>query len=291
MTNIALGRGTTPHTYSELNSAIASINQNFVDGTTAGTFLLAPGVTMCNGTLETSVASSAVSSLLAQGYRLGSCSNSCIGSNPSFPAPAPCESLVITFNGDFFSEIENTWSLTDLTSGVVLQAPTAIRAVTPDTFTFCVDPTHCYDLDIQDIFGDGFFYGGNYSVTYMGQTITSNFVDPSYGPMFSENQTIGTCSSQKRAEVEMDNVELTGYPNPFRTEATIEFRLPEADHVTLEVYSMTGQRVATLFNGNVPANVQQSVKFNGSNLNSGFYIYKLRSDSGLSKEGKLVLQK
>lgn len=69
------------------------------------------------------------------------------------------------------------------------------------------------------------------------------------------------------------------YPNPFNPSTTIRFELPEATSVSLEVYSVTGQRVATLVDGDLPAGMHQAV-FNANGLASGMYIYRLQTPQG-----------
>ncbi len=66
------------------------------------------------------------------------------------------------------------------------------------------------------------------------------------------------------------------YPNPFNPTTEIEFSLEKAGQTTLSVYNMLGQEVATLISGDMKAGVHK-VAFDGSNLSSGVYIYKLVS--------------
>ncbi|MDP1678091.1 MAG: SGNH/GDSL hydrolase family protein [Bacteroidota bacterium] len=68
------------------------------------------------------------------------------------------------------------------------------------------------------------------------------------------------------------------YPNPFNPETTIQYSIPVASNVVLKVYNMLGQEVATLVNGSVAVG-NYNVKFDGSHLSSGVYIYRLQSES------------
>jgi len=79
------------------------------------------------------------------------------------------------------------------------------------------------------------------------------------------------------------------YPNPFNPSTTISFSIPEKHFVTLSVYDITGQKVATLIDKSMNAG-SHSVIFDGSNLGSGVYLYKLES-KGFSKTGKMLLIK
>ncbi len=78
-------------------------------------------------------------------------------------------------------------------------------------------------------------------------------------------------------------------PNPFNPVTTISYSLVEPGHVTLTIFNISGQRVATLVNGNVPAG-QHSASFNGDGLASGIYFYRLDSPA-FSSNGKMLLMK
>lgn len=68
------------------------------------------------------------------------------------------------------------------------------------------------------------------------------------------------------------------YPNPFNPTTNITYQVPKQSRVTLKVYNVLGQLVATLVNG-VRAKGQYTVTFNGSGLASGVYIYRLTAGS------------
>jgi hypothetical protein len=64
------------------------------------------------------------------------------------------------------------------------------------------------------------------------------------------------------------------YPNPFNAHTAIRFAVPADCHVTLDVYNILGQEVASLFDENVAAGYY-SVNWNATSLPSGAYFYKL----------------
>jgi len=66
------------------------------------------------------------------------------------------------------------------------------------------------------------------------------------------------------------------YPNPFNPETTIKFSLPKAGYVNLQVYNILGKSVATLVDKNIVAG-EYTVKFNGTDLPSGPYFYRLQT--------------
>ncbi|MDQ3022597.1 MAG: T9SS type A sorting domain-containing protein [Bacteroidota bacterium] len=64
------------------------------------------------------------------------------------------------------------------------------------------------------------------------------------------------------------------YPNPFNPSTTIKYNISESGFVNLSVYNSLGKEVRNLINSNVNAG-SYSIDFNGSELNSGVYFYKL----------------
>lgn len=82
---------------------------------------------------------------------------------------------------------------------------------------------------------------------------------------------------------------MQNYPNPFNPSTIIMFTVPQLSPVKLEVYDLTGKKIATLVNESKKAG-QHMVYFNGSHLGSGMYIYKLVV-AGQTKVRKMVLLK
>jgi hypothetical protein len=82
---------------------------------------------------------------------------------------------------------------------------------------------------------------------------------------------------------------LGNNPNPFNPSTVIGFVLPEAAHVQLAVYDLSGREIAVLVNEITPAGRHQAV-FNGKHLSSGIYVYRLQS-SGQLLNGKMLLMK
>jgi len=68
------------------------------------------------------------------------------------------------------------------------------------------------------------------------------------------------------------------YPNPFNPSTNLEFRISNLEFVSLKVYDIAGKEVATLVNEIKPAGRYQ-VKFDGSNLGTGVYFYKIEAGS------------
>ena len=79
------------------------------------------------------------------------------------------------------------------------------------------------------------------------------------------------------------------YPNPFNPSTTIKYELPKASHVSLTVYDVLGRQVSVLVNEKRDAGSYE-VKFNGSNLASGVYFYRLQAGSYVDTKKLLLLR-
>ena len=79
------------------------------------------------------------------------------------------------------------------------------------------------------------------------------------------------------------------YPNPFNPTTTIGYEVPFTSKVSLKVYNVLGQEVATLFEGVRQAGYYKA-SFNGSNLTSGVYFYRLTANNFVATK-KLMLMK
>ncbi len=79
------------------------------------------------------------------------------------------------------------------------------------------------------------------------------------------------------------------YPNPFNPSTTIEYSLSRSGAVSLKIYNILGQEVATLVNGFQSAGSYRAV-FNASHLSSGVYFYRLHTGD-VTQTQKMVLMK
>ena len=79
------------------------------------------------------------------------------------------------------------------------------------------------------------------------------------------------------------------YPNPFNPTTHLKFGIGDLGFVSLKVYDLLGKEVATLVNEKLSPG-SYSVEFDGSNLSSGMYFYKLTSN-GFSEVKKMTFLK
>ena len=79
------------------------------------------------------------------------------------------------------------------------------------------------------------------------------------------------------------------YPNPFNPATVISYSIPRLGHVSLKVYDILGNKVATLEDG-VQSPGAHEVVFNAARLASGVYFYRLNA-GGFTQTKKLMLLK
>ncbi len=83
-------------------------------------------------------------------------------------------------------------------------------------------------------------------------------------------------------------------PNPFNPTTTIEFDLPRASHVKLDVFNILGQKVARIIDNDLSAG-HHAVNFNskdasGQELATGIYLYKLQAGDFAETKKMLLLK-
>jgi hypothetical protein len=81
------------------------------------------------------------------------------------------------------------------------------------------------------------------------------------------------------------------YPNPFNPSTIIEFGLPKGGNTTLTIYDITGREVDKIINNVHLAAGTYKYSFNGSNLSSGIYFYRLEMDGTAVDVKKMMLIK
>jgi hypothetical protein len=77
------------------------------------------------------------------------------------------------------------------------------------------------------------------------------------------------------------------YPNPFNPTTNIQFDLNQPMIVTLKIYNILGQEVATLFDHEQLSDGNQEVQFNGSNVASGVYFYRIIAEPIADDDGTI----
>ncbi len=82
---------------------------------------------------------------------------------------------------------------------------------------------------------------------------------------------------------------MQNYPNPFDRSTTIRYRLPENGPVTLQVYDVLGNKVATLINEEQTAGLHM-IDFDASGLKCGVYYYTIRFNGEVRTNAMMLAQ-
>lgn len=80
------------------------------------------------------------------------------------------------------------------------------------------------------------------------------------------------------------------FPNPFNPTTNINFSIPNTGNVSLKVYDILGNEVASLLNNERLSAGKYKIDFNASSLSSGIYYYTLRTNN-FSDTKKMLLVK
>ncbi len=79
------------------------------------------------------------------------------------------------------------------------------------------------------------------------------------------------------------------FPNPFNPSTKIKFKLPQKGFVSLKVYDILGKEVAEVISSELEAG-SHTINFNGDDLSSGIYIYRLSYGALIQARAMLLLK-
>jgi len=116
-----------------------------------------------------------------------------------------------------------------------------------------------------------------------------DFVSASHSIMYKWVGTILNVTEGKGENVPHQCELFQNYPNPFNPATTIEFALPQSAFVTLKIYNLLGEEVATLVAEQRAAGIHR-LNWDARGLASGVYLYRLEADSFVQTE-KLILMR
>jgi hypothetical protein len=88
----------------------------------------------------------------------------------------------------------------------------------------------------------------------------------------------------------LNNFELQqNYPNPFNPSTSIQYAIASRQFVTIKIYDVLGNEIATLVNEEKVAGIYE-VKFDASKLASGIYYYQLRAGEFVETKKMILLK-
>ncbi|HBQ58881.1 MAG TPA: hypothetical protein DD671_04460 [Balneolaceae bacterium] len=116
----------------------------------------------------------------------------------------------------------------------------------------------------------------NYSDGQITQIVEERNMGLDWEAVYRTNYTYGAAVSNETQNEQVQGFKLSqNYPNPFNPTTQISYSIPNAGEVSLEVFNVLGNKVATLAQGRKAAG-EYTAAFNASNFSSGIYYYKLQ---------------
>ena len=138
----------------------------------------------------------------------------------------------------------------------------------------------------NQVYTDTIFSAGN---SVNGDGFSNSQDKWNFGQRFVVH-VIDPVSSVEGNNVIVNNFKLDqNYPNPFNPSTIISYSIPQNSFVTLKVYDVLGNEVATLINETKSAG-KYDVNFNASNLSNGVYLYSIKTDNFKSTKKMLLMK-
>ncbi len=108
---------------------------------------------------------------------------------------------------------------------------------------------------------------------------------------FTLNGTPTAVREPNVTNVPPSNFKLSqNYPNPFNPSTVLDYSVPRSAHITITIYNILGQKVATLVNAD-RAPGHYSVVWEAAQFSSGVYLYQLSADGRTIATNKMILLK
>ncbi len=125
--------------------------------------------------------------------------------------------------------------------------------------------------------------------TYRVRAINSNDSLCTYSDYSNESNPITTSVNESADEVPLTFELGQNYPNPFNPTTNIEYSLPRPSQVTLKVFNLLGEEVATLVDQKLAAG-RYKAHWDVSGLESGVYFYQLQAGTFVQTKKLLLLK-
>jgi hypothetical protein len=103
---------------------------------------------------------------------------------------------------------------------------------------------------------------------------------------------VDDCINEVKVESPAVPIEFSlyqNYPNPFNPSTVIRYQLPVNSWVTLKIYNLLGQEIATLVNEFQDAGFK-SVEWEAGEVGSGVYFYKLTAGNYISTKKMILIR-
>ena len=178
------------------------------------------------------------------------------------------------------STVQAAGVVTDLGWDVEVAIPIAQLHMTPTA-------GHIYGVEVDYNDDDD---GGDRDTKVKSYSLSDNTwqkADDMVKAMLKDDMPVGVAKDQVQ---EVFTYSLAqNYPNPFNPTTNIDFTVAKNAHVSLVVYNLLGEEVATLVDEVKPAG-QHTVTFSGAELPSGVYFYTLDTGSRIFTQKMLLVK-
>jgi endo-1,4-beta-xylanase len=104
-----------------------------------------------------------------------------------------------------------------------------------------------------------------------------------YNGSFKYSKTLEVSSAPEKFTLEQN------YPNPFNPTTNFKFQIADRGFVSLKIYNLLGEEIATVVNKELPAG-EYNYKWDAGNLSSGVYMYRLKTNNFIATKKLVVLK-
>ncbi|MGD0038524.1 MAG: family 16 glycosylhydrolase [Bacteroidota bacterium] len=127
--------------------------------------------------------------------------------------------------------------------------------------------------------------GGNWPGDPDASTVFPQEYDIDYVRVYQKSVTAVQGTDQKPHNFLL----YQNFPNPFNPTTKIKYSIPQNGFVTIKIFNLLGQKVASLVNQEQRTG-EYKIEFNASNLSSGIYLYRIQSGNYSSTKKMIVLK-
>jgi hypothetical protein len=138
--------------------------------------------------------------------------------------------------------------------------------------------------------GIGYAYTLDYSDLSTFTSLINTHISQGFKPIKVDVYDADLANDVAEDEIQPYGFHLQqNFPNPFNPSTTIRYELPKESFISLRVFNLLGEDVATLVEGTRPAGVH-AVQFDASKLVSGVYFYRLQAGEFVETKEMILLK-
>jgi hypothetical protein len=136
----------------------------------------------------------------------------------------------------------------------------------------------------------GVWFSSNWNGTKtVEQALQTGNLYVSTSQLAQTNTIVATSKAASIVDPTITESRFETYPNPFTEKVNFNFTSPSNTRARLEIYSITGAKLATLFDADIQAGRRYEAEYVPNLVSSQMVIYRLTMN-GETRVGKLVYQ-